>query len=108
GSEAVGLRDQPVGQLPAVTAAFDAQAFTINPRVAAQRGLDAVQNILRLAAVLIAEDRVGELLPVAGRAAIIDHQHSPSMRGVNLSLRNEARSLLSVRPAVYHRDHRVF
>ena len=47
--EAIGLRDQPVGELPAVAAAFDAEPVRVDPRILGERGVDAGQDVLGLA-----------------------------------------------------------
>jgi hypothetical protein len=45
----------------------------INPRIAAQRGVDTVEHIHPLVSVLISEDRIGEGLALAGGPTIVDH-----------------------------------
>ena len=95
------------GQLAAVAAALDAEPVAIDPRILRERGIDAGKHVLRLAAVLIAEDRVRELLAVSGRAAVVDHQRRPALRRVDLRLAVEGRPLLPVRAAVDHHDHRM-
>src|SRR2546430_11109239 len=82
GLEFVGLRDQPVRQLPAVADTLDAHALAVNPRIAPHCRADAVQNVLTLIAVLIAKDRVRKLLPVTGRAAIVHVQRGPAARRI--------------------------
>src|SRR5207249_123526 len=94
GLEFIGLSDQPVGQLAAITDAFDAHALAIDPQVTAHRGAYRVQNILPFVAVLIAEDGVGELLPVARGAAIVYLQGGPSVCGVDLIFEIEHRPIL--------------
>ena len=80
GLELVGLRDQPVGQLAAVADTFDRHAFAIDPQIAPDRRADAVQDVLPFIAVRIAKHGVGELLAVAGRAAVIHMQRGPPVR----------------------------
>ena len=105
--EDVGLRDQPRRQLTAVAGALDAEPIAIDPRIAAQRGADAVQHVLPLVAVLIGEHGIRERLAVAGRAAVVHHQRRPAARGIDLILEVERRSLLAVRPAVDVDDQRM-
>ena len=62
---------------------------------------------LGFAAILILEDRVGELLPVAGGAAIVHHQRGDTMRRVCLRLLVERRALCAMRTAVNHHHHRM-
>ena len=67
-------------ELAAVAAALDAEPLGVDPRILLERGIDRRQDVLRLAAVLVARDRVRERLPVAGRAAVVDHQRRPAVR----------------------------
>ncbi len=98
---------QPRRELPAVAGALDAEPIAIDPRIAAQRGADAVEDILTLVAVLVREHGVGERLAVAGRAAVVDHQRRPAARGIDLILKVERRPLLAVRAAVDVDDQRM-
>ena len=54
--------------------------------MAGERRVDAGEDVSRFAAVLIAEDLVGEPLAVAGGAAVVDHQRRPALRRVDLRL----------------------
>ena len=99
-----GLGDDPVGELPAVAAALDAELRLVDPRIPRDRRVHAGHDVLGLRAVLVAEDLVGEGLAVAGRAAVVHHQRRPALRGVDLRLGVEGRPLLAVRPAVDHHD----
>src|SRR5882762_11193967 len=94
GLEFIRLGDEPVGELTAVTYAFDGHAFTIDPQVTPYRRTHRVQNILSFVSVLIAEDGVGELLSVAGGAAIVDVQRGPSASSVDLIFKIERRTIL--------------
>src|SRR2546429_1234398 len=100
GLEFVGLRDQPVRQLPAVADTLDAHALAVNPRIAPHCRADAVQNVLTLIAVLIAKDRVRKLLPVTGRAAIVHVQRGPAARRIHLVLEIELSRLDRLRAEV--------
>src|SRR5208282_791214 len=56
GLEFVGLGDEPVGELPAVADALDSHPLAVNPEIPADGGAHAVEDVLALVAVLIAED----------------------------------------------------
>ncbi len=107
GGEPVRLRDQPVRELAAVAAAFDADPVAVEPGVAPQRGVGALQDVERFTPVLVGEDGVGESLAVSGRAAVIDHQRRPALCRERLRACVEARALLAVRATVDHDDERV-
>ena len=66
GLEPGGLRHQPVRELAAVALALDAEPLAIDPWVAGENRVDGGEHVLRFSAVLVARDRVGELLAVAG------------------------------------------
>jgi len=104
--EAIGLRDDPVRKLSAVTHALETHPIPIEPRIARQRGVDAGEHVFRFAAVLVVEDRIGELLAVAGRAAEVHHQRRKAVAGVDLRARIERRPLLSVWTPVHDDDQR--
>src|SRR5262245_1087460 len=104
GLEDVRLRDQPGGELAAVTAALDAKPVAVDPRISTERGGDAVENVLRLATVLVAENGIGERLPVAGGAAEVDLDAGPAAGGIVLRAEIEGRSLRAVRSAVNYHD----
>ena len=78
--ELVGLGNQPIAKLAAVADALEAHSFAVEPEIAAHRGADRVENVLGFIPVLVAEDRVGKLLAIAGGAAIIYLQHRPAVR----------------------------
>ena len=105
--EDVGLRDQPCGELTSVARPLHAHPIAIDPRIAANRGADAVQHVLAFVAVLVGEHGVGEDLAVTGRAAVVHHQRRPAARRVHLVLEIERRSLLAVRPAVNVDNQRI-
>ena len=107
GLEDVRLCDQPRRELTAITAALDAQTRAIDPRIASNGGVHAVEHVLRFITVLIAEHRVGERLSITGRPAVVHHQRGPSARGVDLALHVEGGALLAMRAAVDHHDQRV-
>ena len=107
GLEFIRLRDEPVGQLAAVAHAFDSHTLAVDPQVTAYRCAHSIQNILPFVSVLIAENGVGELLPVAGGATIVNVQRGPAMRRVDLILEIEYRTILPVRPAMNIDDKRM-
>ena len=107
GLEFIRLGDEPVGQLAAVAHAFDSHTLAVDPQVTADRCAHSIQNILPFVSVLIAENGVGELLPVAGGATIVNVQRGPAMRRVDLILKIEHRTILPVRPAVNIDDERM-
>ena len=74
------------GELTAVAPAFEAESGAVEPRIRFQRRVHSSENVLRLASVLIVEDRVREFLAVAGRSAEVHHQRCPAVRGVHLRL----------------------
>src|SRR5690606_4877930 len=94
--ESIGLGDQPVRQLPAVTPAFYTQTRGIEPWVLGQCRIDSGEHVLCLAAVLVLKDGIGELLAVSSRTAIVDHERREAMCGVDLRFLIEAWSLLAV------------
>src|SRR5262249_28324316 len=98
--ELVGLGDEPFSQLATVADAFDSHALPVDPKIAAHGGADAVENVLALVSVLVAEDRIGEFLAVSGRAAVVDVEDRIAMCGENLIAEVEGRAVLSVRAAV--------
>src|SRR5262249_3615126 len=106
--ELIRLRDQPLRQLPAVAHSFDSHPLAVNPQISPHRRAHAVQHILPLVAVLIAEDRVSEFLTVAGRAAEVDVKNGVSVRTVDLIAPTESGAVLSVRAAVNINDERMF
>src|SRR5208282_1453372 len=105
--EFIGLGDEPIGKLAAVAHTLDPEALSINPQVAAHRRTDRVENILAFVAVLVAKNGIRKLLAVTGRAAIVHVEYGITVRGVDLVLEVEARSILSVRSAMNHDDERM-
>src|SRR6478752_4624751 len=102
------LRNQPCAELSAIADAFHSDTIAIDPEVAAHGGAHAVQHVLPLVSVLIAENCVCKCLPVTGRTAIVYHQRRPPETCINLILKIEGWSLLPVGSPVDHYDKRVF
>src|SRR6202022_887817 len=67
----------------------------------------AVKDVLALVAVLVAEDGVGEFLPVTSGPAKIDVQRGPSAGRIDLIFEVEGGAVLAVRAAVNIDDHRM-
>src|ERR1019366_4107170 len=80
GLEASGLRDQPVGHVTAVAVAADGQAVRVGNAVFYQR-IDTRQYIFAGTGNEFRNDLEGELVSVAGRAAIVRLENQPAGGG---------------------------
>lgn len=105
--EFVRLCDEPIGELSPITNAFNAEAFAIDPKIAANGRADGVENVLTFIAILIAEDGVCKFLPVTSRAAIVHVEHRVAVSGIDLISEIECGAVFSVGTAVNRDDQRM-
>src|SRR3972149_7213385 len=104
GLESLGLGDDPVRELPSVASSLEAESVGIERVIAQKGGVDGVEDVFGLAAVLIAEDGVGESLAVACRAPVVHLERRPSRGGVGLGSMVQLGPALAVRSALENED----
>src|SRR5450432_12052 len=80
GLEAGGLRDQPVGHVPAITVTGNREVFRIGTAVAHQR-IDACQNVFSGTRDDLRHNLRQKLVAVPDRPAVVRLEHQPAIGG---------------------------
>src|SRR5579863_5152466 len=64
--EFVSLRDKPIRELAAIAHALNSQSLAIDPQITTYRRTHAIEHVLRLVAILVAEYRICKFLSITG------------------------------------------
>ena len=107
GFEAIGVADDPVGHIAAITPAGHAHVILIDPGISFQRHIETIHDVEVIFAAPFADNAALELLAIAGRAARIRKQHRIAFRGVNLKLVIPVDAVLSGGSAVNAENQRI-
>src|SRR5260370_28620856 len=84
--ETVGVSEDPVGHVSAVSGAQRALPGLVNETVMLLRVVEALHQVFKRSAAPVAVDSVDELLSVAGRAVELDPPYHVSVRSQQLAL----------------------
>ena len=104
--EAIGLPDRPRGHEPAIAIAEDAELILVDIWLL-QRLVHDAHQILEILVTPVADDLLGEVAAIGGRAARIGVNHDEPRGGERLLDIVEAPTVEAVRPAVDVENERV-